>query len=245
MLLMRPLRGSQASESMMSNTLTAPKPNLTPLPGQQEVSVDGLRNGSDPGSCGGDDRLAKQSRSYGMVVERYKLGVSVGFGGIVMVFAAFTSAMVVRSGLGEDWRSFDLPGVLWLSTAVLLASSFAVEKARRALKKPSENSVKRWLLWTGVLGLGFLFFQWLGWLNLNERGLYLAANPSHSFFYVLTATHGMHLLGGLIAITYVTGRVWYSHSWKTRDAAIEATALYWHFMDALWLYLFVLLLVWR
>ena len=231
---------------MMSGTLmTAPKSNLASLPGQHEVSVDELRDGSDLGSGSEDDRLAKQSFSHDMMVQRYKLGVSVGFGGIVMVFAAFTSAMVVRSGLGEDWRSFDLPGVLWLSTAVLLASSCTVERAKRALRNSNEKSLKIWLAVTTVLGVAFLVSQWMGWLNLTERGLYLAANPSHSFFYVFTVGHGLHLLGGLLAIQYVTNRVWCGHHWATRSAAIEAAALYWHFMDALWLYLFVLLLVWR
>ena len=189
--------------------------------------------------------LASLQDPEAMAVQRYKLGVSVGFGGIIMVFAALTSAMVVRSGLGEDWQSFRLPGVLWFSTIVLLGSSFTVEKAKRAWRVSSEDSSRRWLVATAVLGAVFLTFQWLGWLNLSERGLYLATNPSHSFFYVFTVGHGLHLFGGLVAIGYVTGRVWCGRSWATCGAAVEASALYWHFMDVLWLYLFVLLLVWR
>jgi len=147
--------------------------------------------------------------------------------------------------LGGDWQSFDLPLVLWLSTAVLLASSFTIEKARRAMWREGAGELQRWISVTAVLGAAFLACQLLGWRELAARGIYLASNPSNSFFYLLTAAHGVHLLGGILALSYVVFRVWRPSAWPTREAAVEATSLYWHFMDGLWVYLWLLLLVWR
>jgi cytochrome c oxidase subunit 3 len=162
-----------------------------------------------------------------------------------MIFAAFTSAMVVRSGLSGDWVGVDLPQVLWLSTALLLASSFTIEKAKRLLRAGAREGVRLWL--TVTLGLGALFIvsQWLGWQALAERGIYLASNPGSSFFYLLTATHAVHILGGIFALCYAVIRVWQPGVWVTRQAAVEATAIYWHFMDGLWVYLLLLLMFWR
>ena len=229
---------------MAATTLTTPKPGLERLLESSEPRLGGPGGGNGSGR-GGDDDGSRGWDPAAMAVQRYKLGVWVSFGGIIMVFAALTSALVVRSGLGEDWKSFSLPGVLWFSTAALLVSSFTIEKAKRALRASVEADLKKWLAATAVLGAVFLASQWAGWLNLAERGLYLADNPSHSFFYVFTVGHGLHLFGGLLAVAYVTGRVWLGGLWLTRDAAVEAATLYWHFMDVLWLYLFILLLVWR
>lgn len=243
MHLMQHLRESLANKAMGNSTpATLEQPSLVSLSEQQRMDIDTPTDGEASG-LGNNNPAASDFEV--LAVHRYKLGVSIGFGGIIMIFAALTSAMVVRSGLSDDWKSFGLPSVLWFSTIALLVSSFTVEKAKRALRNSNEKGLKTWLAVTTVLGVSFLVSQWMGWLNLTERGLYLAANPSHSFFYVFTVGHGLHLLGGLLAIGYVTGRVWCGHHWATRSAAIEAAALYWHFMDALWLYLFVLLLVWR
>ena len=229
---------------MASSTLTTPKPGLERLPESSDPRLGGPGGGNGSGR-GGDGGGPREPDPAAMAVQRYKLGVWVGFGGIIMVFAAFTSAMVVRSGMGEDWKSFGWPAVLWFGTALLLVSSFTIEKAKRALRASAEDDLKKWLTVTAVLGVAFLASQWAGWMDLVDRGLYMAANPSHSFFYVFTVAHGLHLFGGLIAVGYVTACVWRGRLWATREAVVEAAALYWHFMDALWVYLFVLLLVWR
>jgi cytochrome c oxidase subunit 3 len=178
-------------------------------------------------------------------VQRYKLGVWIGIGGIVMLFAGFTSAMVVRSGTSGDWRPIDIPQLLFLSTAILLISSVSIEKARRSLWRDENAQLQRWMAVTAGLGALFLATQLVAWQQLAARGVFVATNPSSSFFYLLTAAHGVHLLGGLLTLGYVTIRVWRPSFWQTRAAAVEATALYWHFMDALWVYLLVLLMVWR
>ncbi len=177
--------------------------------------------------------------------ERYKLGVWIGMGGILMFFAALTSAMVVRQGLSGDWKAFSLPPVLYVSTLVLLLSSVTVERARREVEGGSSDGLRRWMNVTAALGAAFVACQLMGWQSLSERGLFLASNPANSFYYVLTAGHGLHLLGGIAVMAYIWARLRSSRPWPTRGPVVEATALYWHFLDALWIYVLGLLLIWR
>lgn len=182
-----------------------------------------------------DDRL----------VQRYKLAVWIGMGGILMFFAALTSAMIVRQGLSSDWEPFALPAVLYASTAVLLVSSFTIERARKELRAGRLDGLRRWINISAGLGLAFLAGQVLGWQALAGRGVYLASNPANSFYYLLTAGHGLHLLGGVAALGYAWARARSPRPWPTREAVVEASALYWHFLDVLWIYILGLLLFWR
>ncbi len=179
------------------------------------------------------------------VVQRYKLAVWVGMGGILMFFAALTSAMIVRQGLSGDWQPFALPPVLYASTMILLASSLTMERARRHLLEGSPDGLRLWVNISALLGVSFLACQLLGWQALVARGIYLASNPANSFYYLLTAGHGAHLIGGVCALGYIWARVRGGRAWPTREAAVEAAALYWHFMDILWIYILGLLLFWR
>lgn len=171
-------------------------------------------------------------------------GIWVVLFAITMMFAAFTSALVVRKGSSLDWQSFTLPSILYFNTLLLLASSVTLEVSRRrvaafmgGLKSPPESPV-RWLYITLFLGLLFVAGQYVAWSQLSAQGLYLATNPSCSFFYVLTATHALHVLGGLGGLIYVIRKLSKS---ALRRNTLDATARYWHFMDVLWLYLIVLL----
>jgi len=228
----------------MATTLTPPKPRAETKPSPSTTDGGGFGRGG-PGGNGGGHGGPQEPDPRALAVQRYKLGTWVGMAGIVMVFAAFTSALVVRQGISNDWRAFALPSILWLSTAVLLASSFSLEKAKRMMHRGLENGLRRWVSMTAVLGGMFLVSQYLGWLELSARGIYVASNPSSSFFYLLTAAHGLHVLGGVIALSYVLYRVWRPGVWFTREAVVESTALYWHFMDGLWVYLVLLLVFWR
>jgi cytochrome c oxidase subunit 3 len=226
----------------MATTLTPPKPKRTderPRPTSGGGGPFPPRGDGRGGGGGGDGWDANSA------VQRYKLGVWIGIGGIVMLFAAFTSAMVVRSGFSGDWRAIDLPAILYLSTVVLLISSVSIEKARRSMWRDENAALQRWMAVTAGLGAVFLATQLIAWQQLASRGVFVATNPGSSFFYLLTAAHGLHLLGGLLTLGYVTIRVWRPSFWPTRAAAVEAAALYWHFMDGLWVYLLVLLMVWR
>ena len=174
--------------------------------------------------------------------ERIRLAVWVGIAGIVMFFAAISSAMVVRR-IGDDWRALDLPSVLYLSTAFLLVSSAAIEIARRQLRGGTLEKLRFWTFATLLLGLGFLVAQTLGWRDLLAQGVSLDSSASGSFFYVLTAAHALHVLGGIGALAYVAARVRMARPWANRLAAVDATAIYWHFLGVLWVYLFILLRV--
>jgi cytochrome c oxidase subunit III len=120
-----------------------------------------------------------------------------------------------------------------------------LEAARRKWKDTVNNSHRRWLVVTLVLGIGFLLSQLLAWRQLVRQGVYVASNPHSSFFYLLTATHGVHLLGGLAALAYLSLRKRAPQNNQlavaNSQAGADAVTLYWHFMDFLWLYLFVLL----
>ena len=163
---------------------------------------------------------------------------------ITMMFAAFTSALIVRKGSSLDWQTFRLPSILYLNTFLLLASSATLEIARRRIAafmgglRSSSESPSRWLYVTLFLGLLFVAGQYIAWTQLRAQGMYLATNPSSSFFYVLTATHALHVLGGLGGLIQVIRKLGQS---ALRRNTLVATARYWHFMGALWVYLIVLL----
>ena len=171
-------------------------------------------------------------------------GIWVVLASITMTFAALTSALIVRQGSALDWRHLPLPRILYLNTLVLFASSFALEVARRRAgvfmggRKDQVASPTRWLYIALFLGLLFVAGQYVAWLQLRSQGLYLATNPNSSFFYVLTSIHALHVLGGLGGLIRVVHRL---NKSILRKSTLDATAYYWHFMDALWVYLLVLL----
>ena len=185
--------------------------------------------------------------------ERSETGVWVGIAAISMSFAAFTSAMIVRQGASPDWRHFQLPGILYLNTLILLASSCTLRIARgrlgsiRAAFAEAPGAAARrysdglhWLYVTAALGALFIVGQFLAWRNLAAQGLFLATNPSSSFFYVFTAIHALHLLGGIGGLAYII-RKFARTNGTARATGMNAVSIYWHFMDGLWVYLFLLL----
>jgi cytochrome c oxidase subunit 3 len=163
---------------------------------------------------------------------------------VTMMFAAFSSALIVRKGSSLDWQGFTLPSILYFNTFLLLLSSVTLEVARRRVAsfmgglQSRAESPTRWLYITLVLGLLFVVGQYVAWRQLSAQGLYLATNPSSSFFYLLTAVHGIHVLGGLGGLLYVIGKL---NKSILRRNTLVATARYWHFMGVLWVYLIVLL----
>jgi cytochrome c oxidase subunit 3 len=171
-------------------------------------------------------------------------GIWVVVYAITMTFAALTSAMIVRKGSSLDWQHFTLPSILYFNTVLLLGSSVALEIARRrvagfmgGLRIPGESPA-RWLYITLVFGLLFVIGQYVAWVRLSAQGLYLATNASSSFFYLLTAAHVLHVLGGLGGLLYVIRKLGKS---ELRRSTLDAASRYWHFVDVLWLYLMFLL----
>jgi cytochrome c oxidase subunit 3 len=173
-------------------------------------------------------------------------GIWVGIFAITMSFAAFTSALFVRQGSAADWTHIALPPILYGNTLALLLSSATLQMARRTLaaipstEPPTVRMGLGWLMATLALGFVFVAGQFEAWRQLAAQGLYLATNPNSSFYYVLTAMHGLHVLAGMVALALVMGRIVASRA-AFRKSTFEATAMYWHFMGVLWLYLLLVL----
>jgi cytochrome c oxidase subunit 3 len=165
----------------------------------------------------------------------------IALAGILMFFMALVSAFVVRKGFStNDWRPFEIPHILWLNTLILLASSFALARSRRLLLALDTEGFRHWWGVTAILGVFFLAGQLIAWRQLVRAGVYLAANPASSFFYVFTAAHGLHVLGGIVALLGVGFR---SPRRMALTTATEVVSIYWHFMDGMWLFLFFFLLM--
>jgi cytochrome c oxidase subunit 3 len=190
----------------------------------------------------------QHSPSRGVLVpDSAQLGLWLFLATVTMLFAAFASAYLVRSA-GPDWETTPLPAVLWLNTVVLIVSSVTLEMARSRRKKSILRTFRNWFLVTLLLGFGFLAGQLVAWKQLMDMGIFIPSNPHSSFFYILTGLHGLHLLSGLILLLYVFLRV--------RPALAEncngpvhrdltgLCATYWHFLTALWLFIFVMLFYW-
>jgi cytochrome c oxidase subunit 3 len=216
-------------------------PTLTPT--ETEVIPKTTGGGRGPNGGARDDGDGGRGEpERGGSAEKYRLGTWLAIAGILMMFFAFTSAYVVSKA---QTHLIELPPVLWLTTGVILASSVTIEAARRALKRGLEDSFQRWILVTAVLGAVFLAGQVIAWQQLANRGYYLVTNPHSWYAYLLTALHGLHLLGGLLALGYVLVRSRWAWAAPRKRGSVEATAVYWHVMDGLWLYLFILLFHWR
>ncbi len=170
---------------------------------------------------------------------------------IIMIFAAFTSAYLVRKGEG-NWAEFELPQIFWWNTAVLFASSLTMQWAYYSAKRNNINWLKTAMVLTVLLGIGFLIGQWESWVQLTDQKIFFGgndpsnphpANPSGSFLYVLTGVHAFHLVTGLIFLLVVTTAVFQYKVHSKNMVRIDMCATYWHFLDVLWIYLFVFLLL--
>jgi cytochrome c oxidase subunit 3 len=215
---------------------------------------------------GGGDRGGNGSPDYGQRLRRTRLGLLVGLIASTMVFVSFTSVYVMRRGLPtlddrsggyvHDWLQVNLPtGLLLVNTILLVLSSITVELARRQITRqtalaplqsiPGVSIGKErnfpWLGATVVLGLGFLVGQWMAWRELGARGFYLATSPSSSMVYLLTATHAIHLTGGLLVLMYAAATALMHRAVEGRRIVVDVTAWYWHFMAFVWIYIFALL----
>jgi cytochrome c oxidase subunit 3 len=202
------------------------------------------RNGNGFHQNGGGDEVPLRFSPA-----RYRIGIWMAIGSILMLFVALTSSYIVRSASSDDWRRIPMPKILWLSTALLVVSSITIELSRRSLKSGNESGYSLWLINTGVLGVAFVASQLFAWRQLVRQGAYLASNPYNSFFYLFTGAHGVHVMGGLCALGYLVIRTRGARKSVEgelrRTGAADAVAIYWHFMDVLWIGLFMLLTFWK
>ena len=155
-----------------------------------------------------------------------------------MFFSALTSAYIVRHSVG-NWLRFELPGIFWFNTLVLILSSLTIQLSYFQLKKDNSASFKFLFLLSTLFGISFLIGQLVGWGQLREMGIYVSTNPSSSFFYLLTLAHAVHLVGGIIALIYVLIKALLGYYSSKNRLGVELCVTYWHFLDVLWLYLFV------
>lgn len=170
----------------------------------------------------------------------YPMGLMAVLATATMLFAAFTAALLVRR-TGADWVPVKLPSIVWPNTALLAVSSVLVERARACVRRGGVNRSARWLAIASLLGVLFLAGQILAWRMLAARGVFLPTNPSASFFYMLSAVHGAHVLGGLVALTWALRRALRGAYTAARHAGLTHAAIFWHFVGGLWVYLLVVL----
>jgi cytochrome c oxidase subunit III len=175
-------------------------------------------------------------------ISKGQIGLRILLTAIIMLFAGLSSAYIVLRGM-PTWQNIELPSLLWPNTAVLLMSSVAIELSRRAIRRNDGPSMKRWLGVGGGLGVGFLIGQLAAWRQLVNEGVYLPSTLQSSFFYILTGLHGLHLLGGVIALSFVLSMAFRNRLTVFKHEPLKLCSLYWHVMDGLWVYLFLLMLL--
>src|SRR5207249_538124 len=193
-----------------------------------------------PAGHGGDGDFGDSGAAF--PISKGQIGIWILLTAIIMLFAGLSSAYIVLRGV-PSWQNIELPSLLWPNTAVLLLSSMAIELSRRAIRRNDLQSMKRWLAAGGALGLAFLVGQLAAWRQLVNAGVYLPSTLQSSFFYILTGLHGLHLLGGVVALGIVLAFAFKNRLSALRYEPLKICSTYWHVMDALWVWLFLLLLL--
>jgi cytochrome c oxidase subunit III len=212
-----------------------------------ELIIEDVRRGGGgkpPDRDGGDDGESYRRRepSGHPLQRRYFTALIVAVVAILMFFMALASAYIVRRASSGDWIAIRIPPIVWVNTAVLLASSATLELARRKLAKGDAGAFRNFWALTTALGIAFLAGQFMAWRQLAAQGVFIATNPASSFFYVFTGTHAAHLFGGVALLLYVVARK-FEKARISRAAAAQVASYYWHFMDALWVFLLTLIYV--
>lgn len=177
-------------------------------------------------------------------IHPHKFALWAAMASITMMFGAFTSAFIVKQASG-NWLEFSLPNVFYVSTLVILLSSFTLHRSFVMFKAHQEGGYKSMLIVTFLLGILFIVLQYMGWNALYEKGVDLKGNVSGSFFYLLSGIHALHVLGGIAALSVALLHA-YKLKFNVTQSRIDRFDLvvnYWHFVDFLWVYLFLFLLI--
>jgi cytochrome c oxidase subunit III len=170
-----------------------------------------------------------------------KVGLGVFLAVATSLFALFISAYLMRK-TGADWTTLAAPKVLWLNTGMLILGSVAMQWTRGAAQRGETDHVKAGLMAAGVFSFSFLAGQLLAWRQLNAAGYFLTSNPANAFFYLLTALHAVHLLGGLWVWGKTTAKMARGAKVGAIRLSVELCTVYWHYLLLVWLALFALLL---
>ncbi|UGY15609.1 cytochrome c oxidase subunit 3 [Bradyrhizobium septentrionale] len=179
----------------------------------------------------------------GSSVPTAKIGLGVFLAVVGSLFALLISAYSMRNGM-VDWRELPLPRLLWFNTGILVMSSVALQWALIAARRDDIDGLIVGLLIGGTSAVTFLAGQLWVWQQLNVAGYFVASNPANSFFYLITALHGLHLTGGLVALGRTTAKVWRGAPMMQVRLSVELCAIYWHFLLLVWLVLLGLLTGW-
>lgn len=189
----------------------------------------------------GDMRIVEEPKRV-LTMNPKKFALWLFMASVLMLFASWTSAYIVRRAEG-DWVQFDLPALFTYSAIVIVISSITMQLAYFAAKKDQLDKVKS-LVWTTTgLGLVFLVLQVLGFGALVSQSVYLVGNPSGSFVYLITGVHGLHVISAILFLLIVSASAAKGRIHSGRMAQMEMCTTYWHFLGALWVYLFVFFLL--
>jgi cytochrome c oxidase subunit 3 len=201
-------------------------------------------NGKKPGGNGWHGGGDRSKRKFSPAT--YRITMWVLLAAIVMMFAALSSVYIMSSE--EQRRPVAMPRMFLVSTALILGSSWTFQRAKRSLQRAKTSVHIKWLLLTLALGLGFLTSQLIGWRELARAGVYFKSDPRSTFFYLVTALHGAHLIGGIGLVLFLlirTRKFIFALEDEKHSAWTSVVGLYWHTMDGIWLWLFVLLLIFK
>ncbi len=188
-----------------------------------------------------NDPLENQPGRGVINVDPAKVGLLSFIAVVTSLFALFLSAYLMRMRLG-DWRPLDEPTLLWLNTAILVLASVAFQLTRGAARREQPLMLKVGLIVGGAFTTLFLLGQLMAWQQLSAGGYFMTDNPAISFFYLLTALHGLHLLGGMWVWGRTTVRLMSGAEARSVQLSVELCAVYWHYLLLVWIGLFALLL---
>jgi cytochrome c oxidase subunit 3 len=177
-------------------------------------------------------------------IHPHKFTLWVGIASIVMMFAGLTSAYIVKRNQA-NWVTFELPKIFWYSTAVMIASSLTLMQALKMFKEHQVLKYRSLVVTTLALGVLFVIMQVIGFKELWANGFTLTANVSFSFLYIIVGLHALHVLGGIVALVVLFLKAFSSRVKSYNSVPVEVVSTYWHFVDLLWVYLFIFLLMIR
>jgi cytochrome c oxidase subunit 3 len=177
-------------------------------------------------------------------IHPHKFTLWVGIASIIMMFAGLTSAYIVKRNQ-PNWVSFDVPVIFWYSTAVIIISSITLMQALKAFKQREIQKYRNLVITTLFLGVLFVIMQVIGFSQLWAKGMTLQANVSFSFLYIIVGLHAIHVLGGIIALLVLFVSAFSRKVRNYNAVPVEVISTYWHFVDFLWIYLLIFLLMIR
>jgi len=175
-------------------------------------------------------------------IHPHKFTLWVAIGSIVMMFAGLTSAFIVKSNQ-TNWISVEMPKVFWVSTAVILLSSLTIQSALRSFKQRKMGQYRALVAVTLLLGVGFIVLQWMGFGELWKQHITFRGSGAGQFLYVIFGLHAIHVLGGVITLLVMFLRTFTGSVKLYSSVPIEVAAIYWHFVDLLWIYLLIFFIV--